>query len=224
MDDSLTARSNPELNGQNISSNNDMNPKFFSVKDLNKFLLKNVNKSQSNLNGKDDNYKKILRQKSAKIKKFLSETEREPSKKALGVIKEIVIDDQNENLVSNNPKTRFMVKEVKKEKKEKKEKKKKLTFIEELIDFDRKQQMNLENYITTKKNMEFVKAYKKTLKKNYEKIYNMNNLNNGIFEQEINIKNNRIHERLLKTPAEKDKNNNKDNNESYEKIKKQYFS
>ena len=224
MDDSLTARSNPELNGQNISSNNDMNPKFFSVKDLNKFLLKNVNKSQSNLNGKDDNYKKFLRQKSAKIKKFLSETEREPSKKALEAIKEIVIDDQNENLVSNNPKTRFMVKEVKKEKKEKKEKKKKLTFIEELIDFDRKQQMNLENYITTKKNMEFVKAYKKTLKKNYEKIYNMNNLNNGIFEQEINIKNNRIHERLLKTPAEKDKNNNKDNNESYEKIKKQYFS
>ena len=134
MDDSLTARSNPELNGQNISSNNDMNPKFFSVKDLNKFLLKNVNKSQSNLNGKDDNYKKILRQKSAKIKKFLSETEREPSKKALEAIKEIVIDDQNENLVSNNPKTRFMVKEVKKEKKEKKEKKKKLTFIEELID------------------------------------------------------------------------------------------
>ena len=95
MDDSLTARSNPELNGQNISSNNDMNPKFFSVKDLNKFLLKNVNKSQSNLNGKDDNYKKILRQKSAKIKKFLSETEREPSKKALDAIKEIVIDDQN---------------------------------------------------------------------------------------------------------------------------------
>ena len=226
MENSLTARSNSEINGQNVSSNNDMNQKYFSINDLNKALL-------SNKNGNDDKQKILKKQKSAKIRKFLSESENDnrPSK-ALGTIKEIVIDDQNENMVSNNPKKRFMVKE---NKKVKKEKKKKINFIEELRDFDRKQQINFENYINTIKQKKFENSYNKTLKKNYENIYNMNSLNNGLFNPENNNindnndnnnSNNTIDERLYKTPAEKDKNNNNDNenNDSFEILKKKYFS
>ena len=226
MENSLTARSNSQINGQNVSSNNDMNQKYFSINDLNKALL-------SNKNGNDDKQKILKKQKSAKIRKFLSESENDnrPSK-AFGTIKEIVIDDQNENMVSNNPKKRFMVKE---NKKVKKEKKKKINFIEELRDFDRKQQINFENYINTMKQKKFENSYNKTLKKNYENIYNMNSLNNGLFNPENNNindnndnnnSNNTIDERLYKTPAEKDKNNNNDNenNDSFEILKKKYFS
>ena len=63
----------------------------------------------------------------------------------------------------------------------------------------------------------------------------MNSLNNGLFNPENNNindnndnnnSNNTIDERLYKTPAEKDKNNNNDNenNDSFEILKKKYFS
>ena len=134
MENSLTARSNSEINGQNVSSNNDMNQKYFSINDLNKALF-------SNKNGNDDKQKILKKQKSAKIRKPPPESDNDnmPSK-VLGTIKEIVIDDQNENMVSNNPKKRFMVKETKKVKKEKK---KKINLIEELRDFDLKQKLIL---------------------------------------------------------------------------------
>ena len=224
MENSLTTRNFSELNGQNISlspspeqitqKSSELNstPKFFSINDLNNQLNINGNSSKNN----------NRRYKSEKIKKFLSNEESKP----LGTIKEIVLDDQNENLVDNNPKKRFMIKEQKK--KEVKEKKK-LSFIEELRDFDRKQQISMEKYINSIKKKKFEYSYNKNLKNKYEKIYNdnINNLNNGLFNEGENPNSNEhvIDERIYNTPQEKDINNkNKEKDDSFEKIKKKYFS
>lgn len=222
MENSLTTRSLPELNGQNIPQNKDSNQniqltpelnltqKFFSVKDLNKLLPRQMN-------GNTQKQRRDRRYKSERIKKFLSNEESKP----LGTIKEIVIDDQNENLVDNNPKKRFMVKETKKEKKEEK---KKLSFLEKLREFDRKQQIGFEKYINTIKEKRFRNIYYKTLKNKYEELFNNNSLNNGLFDQGENHNPHQIEENIYNTPAEKDKNDEDNTDDSYEKLKKKYFS
>jgi len=222
MENSLTTRSLPELNGQNIPQNKDSNQnlqitpelnltqKFFSVKDLNKLLPRQMN-------GNTQKQRRDRRYKSERIKKFLSNEESKP----LGTIKEIVIDDQNENLVDNNPKKRFMVKETKKEKKEEK---KKLSFLEKLREFDRKQQIGFEKYINTIREKRFKNIYYKTLKNKYEELFNNNSLNNGLFDQGENHNPHQIKENIYNTPAEKDKNDEDNTDDSYEKLKKKYFS
>ena len=222
MENSLTTRSLPELNGQNIPQNKDSNQnlqstpelnltqKFFSVKDLNKLLPRQMN-------GNTQKQRRDRRYKSERIKKFLSNEESKP----LGTIKEIVIDDQNENLVDNNPKKRFMVNETKKEKKEEK---KKLSFLEKLREFDRKQQIGFEKYINTIKEKRFRNIYYKTLKNKYEELFNNNSLNNGLFDQGENHNPHQIKENIYNTPAEKDKNDEDKPDDSYEKLKKKYFS
>ena len=147
MENSLT-NNNQELNGQNIpqdkaqisSSSPEENsfPQFFSVANLKKRFSTPIN---VNGIGSEPN-RTFKRYKSERIKKFLSNKDDDNNnKKKLGTIKEIVLDDQNENMVDNNPKNRFKVKEGKKGKEEKK---KKLNIIEELRNFDRKQQISME--------------------------------------------------------------------------------
>ena len=219
MENSLTTKNPSELNGLNISQNKDPNlqispelnltQKFFSVKDLNKLLPSQMN-GNTPRQGRDKKYK------SERIKKFLSNEENKP----LGTIKEIVIDDQNENLVSNNPKKRFMINEVKNEKKKEK---KKLSFIEKLREFDRGQQIGLEKYINSIKEKKFKYMYYKNLKNKYEELYDVNSLNNGLFNRIEENNSQQIDDKLYNTPAEKD-GNEKDNEDSYEKLKKKYFS
>ena len=119
-----------ELNGQIKSQNqeeSDFTSKLFSIENLNKeFISKNK--------------LPFKRYKSEKIKQFLSKEEKDDAKK-LSTIKEIVIDDQNEKAVSNNPKKRFALNEEKKSGKNKDNKK--IDLIEELRNFDRKMQMNM---------------------------------------------------------------------------------
>ena len=219
MENSLTTKGPSELNGQNIPQNKDPNlqispelnltQKFFSVKDLNKLL-------PSQMNGNTPRQRRDKKYKSERIKKFLSNEENKP----LGTIKEIVIDDQNENLVSNNPKKRFMINEVKNEKKKEK---KKLSFIEKLREFDRGQQIGLEKYINSIKEKKFKYMYYKNLKNKYEELYDANSLNNGLFNRIEENNSQQIDDKLYNTPAEKD-GNEKDNEDSYEKLKKKYFS
>ena len=224
MENSLTTRSNPDINGQNINidksltklNSSEINPnsKFFSVIDLNKQLFSSLNLQKSNSNGNNmqspNNIRKI---KSDKIKKFLANEE--PSK-PLTTIKEIVIDDQNEQMVDNNPKKRFAIKE---QKTSNKKEKKKLSFLEELREFDRKQRISMEKYISNIKQKKFEWMYNKTLKNKYQEINYLNNINNGIYnQQEENDM-----ENIYNTPPEKDIEN-KSNEDSFEKIKKKYFS
>ena len=134
---------------------------------LNKQFSSPLNTKNSNMNGINNSKIKendIRRYKSQKTKDFLKNMDKE-GKKKLGVINEIVLDDQNEKVVSNNPKKRFFINNEKKWKNNKE--KKKLNIIEELRDFDRKQQINLEKYINDIKKRNFEKMYKKTLKTNY---------------------------------------------------------
>ena len=224
MDNSLITRSNSEMNVQNNllykdrkppkSSEINTNFKFFSVKDLdvNLFSSLNLNRANSNVNSYRSPQKQIKRYNSEKIKKFLAEEEQ---KKPLGPIKEILIDDQNEQMVSNNPKKRFM---INKEKKNDKKEKTKLDFIEELRDFDRRQRISMEEYINNIKKQKFDMMYKKTLKNKYEELNYLSGLNNGIFN-EVNNSN------ILNTPAEKEiDEESEDLDDSFEKMKKKYFS
>ena len=199
--ENLTEISNnkSELNGQNIPFNQpdqDLTSKLFSIENLNKQFL-------------PANNIPIKRYKSEKIKKFLSKEEVEEKKKLIP-IKEIVIDDQNEKVVSNNPKKLFMVKEENNFGKNNDNKKTNL--IEELRNFDRKMQMNMENYINKIKQKKFQISYNKNLKNNYEKL-------NFDFSLEptdnININNG-----INNTSSEKDINNTFDD---FEKLKQKYF-
>ena len=190
-----------ELTGQNIPQNqpeSDFTSKLFSIENLNKeFTSKNK--------------LPLKRYKSERIKQFLSKEEKDDKKK-LSTIKEIVIDDQNEKAVSNNPKKRFMLNEEKKFKKNKDNKK--INLIEELRNFDRKMQMNMENYINKIKQKKFEILYNKNLKNNYEKL----NLDNSFNQKDNDINaNNGINN----IPAEKDMNDNK--LDDYEKLKQRYF-
>ena len=243
MENSLT-NNNQELNGQNIpqdkaqissvSPEENEFPQFFSVANLKKQFSTPIN---MNGIGSEPN-RTFKRYKSDKIKKFLSNKDDDNNnKKKLGTIKEIVIDDQNENMVDNNPKNRFKVKEGKKNNEE--EKKKKLNIIEELRNFDRKQQISMEQYINNIKQKKFEYAYKKNLKNNYQKLnYYNNDLNNGLLSQENNKE-----EIAYNSPAEKDINDNeiiiekeeikspfktelkkRNDSDEFERLKQKYFS
>ena len=199
--ENLTEISNnkSELNGQNIPFNQpdqDLTSKLFSIENLNKQFL-------------PANNIPIKRYKSEKIKKFLSKEEVEEKKKLIP-IKEIVIDDQNEKVVSNNPKKLFMVKEENNFGKNNDNKKTNL--IEELRNFDRKMQMNMENYLNKIKQKKFQISYNKNLKNNYEKL-------NFDFSLEptdnININNG-----INNTSSEKGINNTLND---FEKLKQKYF-
>ena len=199
--ENLTEISNnkSELNGQNIPFNQpdqDLTSKLFSIENLNKQFL-------------PANNIPIKRYKSEKIKKFLSKEEVEDKEKLIP-IKEIVIDDQNEKVVSNNPKKLFMVKEENNFGKNNDNKKTNL--IEELRNFDRKMQMNMENYINKIKQKKFQISYNKNLKNNYEKL----NFDFSL-EQTDNIN---INNGINNTSSEKDINNTFDD---FEKLKQKYF-
>ena len=242
MENSLT-NNNQELNGQNIpqdkaqisSSSPEENsfPQFFSVANLKKRFSTPIN---VNGIGSEPN-RTFKRYKSERIKKFLSNKDDDNNnKKKLGTIKEIVLDDQNENMVDNNPKNRFKVKEGKKNKEEKK---KKLNIIEELRKFDRKQQISMEEYINNKKQKKFEYAYRRSLKNNYKKLNSFNNdINNGLLSQENNNEENEYN-----TPAEKDMNDSemiiekeemkypyktelkkRNDSDEFDKLKQKYFS
>ena len=199
--ENLTEISNnkSELNGQNIPCNQpdqDLTSKLFSVDNLNKQFLPNNNLP-------------LKKYKSERIKKFLSQEEVVENKK-LGPIKEIVIDDQNEKVVSNNPKKRFMIKEEKNLGKNNENKK--INLIEELRNFDRKMQMNMENYINKIKQKKFKILYNKNLKNNYEKLN---------FDFSLNPRDNiNINNGINNTSEEKDINNTLDD---FEKLKQKYF-
>ena len=199
--ENLTEISNnkSEFNGQNIPLNQpeqDLTSKLFSIENLNKqFSPKNK--------------LPLKRYKSERIKNFLSKEESEEKKK-LVPIKEIVIDDQNEKVVSNNPKKRFMLKEEKNSGKNNDNKK--LNLIEELRNFDRKMQMNMENYINKIKQKKFQILYNKNLKNNYQKLnfdFSLKQAGN------ININNG-----INNISAEKDNNNTIND---FEKLKQKYF-
>ena len=197
--ENLTEISNnkSELNGKIIHSTqpeSDLSSKLFTLENLNKqFLPKNK--------------LPLKRYKSERIQKFLSKKDED---KKLGPIKEIVIDDQNEKVVSNNPNKRFMIKEEKKMGKNFENKK--LNIIEELRNFDRKMQMNMENYINKIKQKKFQILYNKNLKNNYEKLNFDFSLNKPYNIKTNNGKNN--------NQPEKDINNKLDD---FEKLKQKYF-
>ena len=197
--ENLTEISNnkSELNGKNIHSTqpeSDLSSKLFTLENLNKqFLPKNK--------------LPLKRYKSERIQKFLSKKDEE---KKLGPIKEIVIDDQNEKVVSNNPNKRFMIKEEKKTGKNFENKK--LNIIEELRNFDRKMQMNMENYINKIKQKKFQILYNKNLKNNYEKLN---------FDFSLNLPDKtKTNNGINNTQPEKDINNKLDD---FEKLKQKYF-
>ena len=232
------------------------NPEFFSPQNNQKnslyFSLNNpfsspLNVKSSNINGINniqtkDNFPR--RYKSEKTKRFLKSVDKEDDKKKLGVIKEIVLDDQNEFSVSNNPKKRFMINNEKKVKKP--EEKKKMSFMEKIIDLDRRQRISMEKYISDIKKRKFENFFKKSLKNNYEEInqnFNIENicsnienvLINGLLNQdEENIMNS---ERIFDTHPEKDTEINPEQNNSqffhntiikkdlddFEKMKQKYF-
>ena len=212
---------------------------------LNKQFSSPLNTKNSNMNGINNSKIKendIRRYKSQKTKDFLKNMDKE-GKKKLGVINEIVLDDQNEKVVSNNPKKRFFINNEKKWKNNKE--KKKLNIIEELRDFDRKQQINLEKYINDIKKRNFEKMYKKTLKTNYEELnpsYNIecicldanNKINNGTLkEEESSNLDERINENSSEKEIEINYNINKQNLfsntaikkdlDDFEKMKQKYF-
>ena len=192
-----TSNNKSELNGQNIHSaqpESDLSSKLFTLENLNKqFLPKNK--------------LPLKRYKSERIQKFLSKKDEE---KKLGPIKEIVIDDQNEKVVSNNPNKRFMIKEEKKMGKNFENKK--LNIIEELRNFDRKMQMNMENYINKIKQKKFQILYNKNLKNNYEKLN---------FDFSLNKPDNiKANNGINNTQPEKDINDKLDD---FEKLKQKYF-
>ena len=240
MENSSLINNISESNGQNnnsnqlsnipISSNKNFKSIHFNLPNLNKlnsqfYSTRNLNLYPNGINSQPNDQKKpIRRYNSQKIKEFLAKE----SKTNLGPIKEIVLDDQNEKALTNNPKKRFIIKEENPKKKEKK----KLSLVEEARDFDRKQQISMEKYLNEIKQKKFEIQYNKSLKNKYENLnfydnfiprynsdlkqYNNISFNNGIIDQEDNNQKENLY--VYNTPAEKDINNDENNNESEQKI------
>ena len=114
-------------------------------------------KYSGNLDNKesDRRAKRLSKRSSMKHKmgKNLAEFKR---KNDLSTIKEIVIGDNNERIISNNPKKRFAFKGDEEEGK----KKKKINIIEELIKFDREQQIKMEEYLEKKRRQQIEYLFK----------------------------------------------------------------
>ena len=161
-------------------------------------IKNNFTKSYSNANisnrgdQENDNMKNFRKRRSMRLgqRKNMDENARK-NQGELSTIKEIVIGDHNEKVISNNPKKRFKF-----EDEEKKKSKKKINLIEELRKFDREEQMKMESYIDKirKKQIELMYKSSKIYKiinheNNDENInnYNINNNkeNNGKINQEI---------------------------------------
>ena len=79
------------------------------------------------------------------------------NKGELAAIKEIIIPDSNENIVTNNPKKRFQINKNDEEKKNKK-----VNLIDELRKFDRDEQTKMEIYLENKRKKENELMYKKS--------------------------------------------------------------
>ena len=152
-----------------------------SILNINNETKNNNNNNSNNNNGlyqtipeeNDALLKKISRRNSLKQKKRKSLVEnillKRKNKGELDTIKEIVIADQNEKTITNNPKKRFKFKDDNEDGK----RKKKINIIEELRKFDREQQIKMEEYIDNKR-----KKQNEIMNKNL-KLYNHNNYENN---------------------------------------------
>ena len=210
------------------------------------------NNNSNGLNNERDNFAKsysnmnILNQKNSQENDFRKRRSMRLSQKKsmdniakkkgeLSTIKEIVIGDNVERAISNNPKKRFRFVDEDNEK-DKKYKKKKINIIEELRKFDREQQLKMEKYIdkVRKKQIELMhkssKLYKIINNENDDDNINNNNTNNnnnkennGIINQEIeeNKNENPPNEKDFDTPkfntVENNNNNNNNNNKENNK-------
>ena len=188
-------------------------------------------KSQSNKNlyreNFDKNEKRYEKRRSMRLK-----SEKFSNKKIRGelsTIKEIIIADNNEHVVSNNPKKRFKLKDEV----EKGGTKKKINIIEELRKFDREQQIKMEEYIDKKRKKQIELSFKNSdiykIKNNENENENINDYNKN---ENINDNNNKIkingitnNENKADKKRKEDNNNNKNNNNNnFQKIKMKYFS
>ena len=215
-------------NGQNINNNN---------------LIKNYSNNniinQDNNEDKDKYIKNFLKRRSMRMSLGNIHKENFPFKKSnqgqLETINEIVMGDNIEEIITNNPKHKFKFKSENEE-----NPKKKINIINELRDFDRKQQIKMEQYIDKKRKKQIELMYKnykfsKIVNEDNNKEDNENNsINNGVINKENEEINNT--EKIYKTEEkrkrenEKDDNiNNDDNNDDinkddFQKIKEKYFS
>ena len=149
----------------------------------------NSNRSKLNSEENDKKSKYMSRRHSMTIAHSKFYEEKFAFKKnrgELAAIKEIIIPDNHESIVSNNPKKRFKINKDD----DYENKNKKINIIEELRKFDREQQIKLEIYLENKRKKQEELMYKKS------KIYKI--INNGKKDESIIVDNS-------------DKNNNSNN-------------
>ena len=227
------------MNKETKNNNSYNNGLYQAIPEENDALLKRISRHNS------------LKQKK---KKSLAETIllKRKNKGELDTIKEIVIEDQNEKTITNNPKKRFTYKDDNEEEK----RKKKINIIEELRKFDREQQIKMEEYIDNKR-----KKQNELMNKNFN-IYNHNNYENNKNSGNINFiqrndnktiteektyesqedqslnanNNNEKEQNIDKNDNDKSSNNINNNNnmndkncktnikEDFQKVKEKYFS
>lgn len=190
----------------------------------NEELKEKIFKSQSNKNlyreNFDKNEKRYEKRRSMRLKS--EKLSNKNIRGELSTIKEIIIADNNEHVMSNNPKKRFKFKDEIDEGGTKK--KIKINIIEELRKFDREQQIKMEEYIDKKRKKQIELSFKNNTIykiKNNENV-NINDNNNDI---KINgITNNENYNKENNNKNKDDKKRKEDNNNDFQKIKQKYFS
>ena len=181
-------------------------------------------KSQSNKNlyreNLDKNEKRYEKRRSMRLKP--EKLSNKNIRGELSTIKEIIIADNNEHVMSNNPKKRFKFKDEIDEGGTKK--KIKINIIEELRKFDREQQIKMEEYIDKKRKKQIELSFKNNI------IYKIKNNENENINDNNDIKINGItnNENYNKENNNKNKDDKKrkedNNNNDFQKIKQKYFS
>ena len=168
-----------------------------------------------------------------------------PKKKNLGVIKEIILGDNNEGIITNKNKSLFGLKGD-----EDGKKKKKINFIQELRRFDREQQMKVEEYIDKKRRQQNELMFKSSklfkLIKPKEKEDDI--INGFMSTKKIKDKKNKTIAKEKEDPSQNERSFNSDENDDddkddngeknkknnniidtnkkndFQKVKKKYFS
>ena len=175
-------------------------------------ISNNLTKSNSNkimLNQKNNQENDFRKRRSMRLSQRKSMDNIVKKKTGeLSTIKEIIIGDNVERSISNNPKKRFQF--VDEDNEKNKKSKKKINIIEELRKFDREQQLKMENYIdkVRKKQIELMyknsKLYKIINNENDDEIFNNNNTNKN------NKENNGINQEIKENKNENPSNEKED--------------
>ena len=213
-----STKSMPPPHEDQISKYNGLNNEELKEKEKKFKSQSNKNLHRENLDKNEKRYEKrrSMRLKSEKLSKKNIRGE-------LSTIKEIIIADNNEHVMSNNPKKRFKFQNEIDE--EKTKKKIKINIIEELRKFDREQQIKMEEYIDKKRKKQIELSFKNNtiykIKNNENENINDNIKINGITNNEnYNKENNNKN----KDDKKRKEDNNNNNNNDFQKIKQKYFS